>query len=293
MVRNSAAEEEARSAAVSTPSTDSPAGESDRFQPSYTSGQFRHMFDLTGRVALVAGGGGGLGGVIAMALADFGARVAIADLDLDAAKKAAQLCARPDQDGALAISMDVTKPGIVKASIAAIEEVTGKIDILVNCVGINIRKPALAYEPAEWRKILDVNLSGIFYVTQAVGRGMVERGYGRVLNIGSVSSLLGHPNHAPYAASKGGVALLTKVLATEWARHGVTVNALGPAYTETALTADLLADPAERTRLIAGIPAGRLGQPEDLTGAAVFLCSESSRFVTGQTLYIDGGRTAD
>ncbi len=122
---------------------------------------------------------------------------------------------------------------------------------------------------------------------------MVARRYGRVLTIGSVSSLLGHPHHAPYAASKGGVALLTKVLATEWAPHGVTVNALGPAYTESPLTVDLLADPATRAALISGIPMGRLGTPEDLVGAAVFLCSESARFVTGQTLYVDGGRTAD
>ncbi len=255
-------------------------------------GGFARMFDLTGQVAFVVGAGA-IGGTIAAALADFGARLAVADVDLDGAQRVAQACARPHIEGSLAVRLDVTDPGQVRAVVSAVEQTTQRIDILVNAVGIQQRKPALDYTPAEWRRILDVNLSGAFYVAQAVGRGMVARGYGRVLTIGSVSSLLGHPHHAPYAASKGGVALLTKVLATEWAPHGVTVNALGPAYTESPLTVDLLADPATRAGLIAGIPMGRLGTPEDLVGAAVFLCSESARFVTGQTLYVDGGRTAD
>lgn len=254
--------------------------------------RFAKIFDLTGQVALVVGAGA-IGGAIAAALADFGARLAVADVDVEAAQRLAQSCARPRTEGSLAVRLDVTDPGQVRAVVSAIEQTTERIDILVNAVGIQQRKPALDYAPAEWRRILDVNLSGAFYVAQAVGRGMVARGYGRVLTIGSVSSLLGHPHHAPYAASKGGVALLTKVLATEWAPHGVTVNALGPAYTESPLTVDLLADPAKRADLIAGIPMGRLGTPQDLVGAAVFLCSESARFVTGQTLYVDGGRTAD
>ena len=253
---------------------------------------FARIFDLTGQVALVVGAGA-IGGAIAAALADFGARLAVADVDLEGAQRLAQACARPDIEGSIAVRLDVTDPGQVRAVVSAVEQTTGRIDILVNAVGIQQRKPALDYTPAEWRRILDVNLSGAFYVAQAVGRGMVVRGFGRILTIGSVSSLLGHPHHAPYAASKGGVALLTKVLATEWATHGVTVNALGPAYTESPLTVDLLADSATRAGLIAGIPMGRLGTPEDLVGAAVFLCSESARFVTGQTLYVDGGRTAD
>ncbi len=253
---------------------------------------FDRIFDLTGQVALVVGAGA-IGGAIAAALADFGARLAVADVDLDGAQRVAQACARPHTAGSMAVRLDVTDPGQVRAVVSAVEQTTERIDILVNAVGIQQRKPALEYTPGEWRRILDVNLSGAFYVAQAVGRGMVARRYGRVLTIGSVSSLLGHPHHAPYAASKGGVALLTKVLATEWAPHGVTVNALGPAYTESPLTVDLLADPATRAALISGIPMGRLGTPEDLVGAAVFLCSESARFVTGQTLYVDGGRTAD
>jgi NAD(P)-dependent dehydrogenase (short-subunit alcohol dehydrogenase family) len=122
---------------------------------------------------------------------------------------------------------------------------------------------------------------------------MLERGYGRVLTIASVSSLLGHPHHAPYAASKGGVALLTKVLATEWAARGVTANAIGPTYVETNLNAAELAEPGVREAIVGRIPMGRLGKPEDIVGAAVYLCSDAAAFVTGQVLYVDGGRTAD
>ena len=200
---------------------------------------------------------------------------------------------RPGRPGPIALVLDITNPAQARAAVQAVEQTTGKIDILVNAAGIQIGKPALEYAPPEWRQILDINLSGVFYITQAVGAGMVARGYGRVLTIASVSSLLGHPNHAPYAASKGGVALLTKVLATEWAPHGVTVNAIGPTYIETALSAPELAKPGLRDGIVSRIPMGRLGKPEDLVSAAIFLCSESARFVTGQTLYVDGGRTAD
>lgn len=258
----------------------------------YPPGMFGRLFDLTDQVAVVVGAGG-LGSAIACALADHGARLAVADRDIEAAKRLAQSCLRPGRPGPIALVLDITNPAQARAAVQAVEQTTGKIDILVNAAGIQIGKPALEYAPPEWRRILDINLSGVFYITQAVGAGMVARGYGRVLTIASVSSLLGHPNHAPYAASKGGVALLTKVLATEWAPHGVTVNAIGPTYIETALNAPELAQPGVREGIVSRIPMGRLGRPEDLVAAAVFLCSESARFVTGQTLYVDGGRTAD
>ncbi len=258
----------------------------------YAPGTFTRIFDLTGRVALVVGGGGGLGRAIAAALADFGARLAIADLNQDAAAATAAMCERPGI-ACLAEQLDITNPSMVREVVAHIEELCGRIDILVNAAGVQIRKPATEYTPDEWRTILDTNLSGVFYVTQAVGRGMLARGYGRILSIGSVSSLLGHPYHVPYAASKGGLAIMTKALATEWGPRGVTVNAIGPTYTETNLTRGFADDPETRLRLIAEIPLGRLGTPEDLVGAAVYLCSDAARFVTGQTLFIDGGRTAD
>lgn len=258
----------------------------------YTAGQFGRLFDLSGQVALLVGAGG-LGTALAAALADHGARLAIADRDLEAAKRLAQASVRPGLPGPMALVLDITQPAQVRAAVKAVEQAAGQIDILVNGAGIQIGRPAVEYTPSEWRRILDVNLSGVFYTTQAVGKGMLERNYGRVVTIASVSSLLGHPNHAAYAASKGGVALLTKVLATEWASSGVTVNAIGPTYIETALNAPELAEPGKREAIVSRIPMGRLGKPEDLVGAVVFLCSESARFVTGQTLYVDGGRTAD
>ncbi len=259
----------------------------------FAPGAFRNMFDLTGQTALVVGGGGGIGSAIGSALADFGARVAIADLNIDAAKRSAQACARPKIEGSLAVGIDVANPANVSTVISALEQQLGKIDILVNSAGINIRRPAIEYTAEEWLRIININLSGVFYVTQAVAKGMLSRKYGRILTLGSVSSLLGHPYHAPYAASKGGIAIMIKALATEWATSGVTVNAIGPAYTETPLISELTADRIANDELIASIPMGRLGKVEDIVGAAVFLCSESSRFITGQTLFIDGGRTAD
>jgi NAD(P)-dependent dehydrogenase (short-subunit alcohol dehydrogenase family) len=259
----------------------------------YQRGSFHNLFDLTGKVALVVGGGGGIGGAIAHALADHGARIVIADQKVDAARHVAQSCARPNVGGALAVQLDVTNPELVNQVVRAVEGETERIDILVNSAGINIRRPVVDYTPDEWMRIINVNLSGLFYVTQAVARGMLERGYGRILNLGSVSSLMGHPHHAPYAATKGGIAIMTKAMATEWAAAGITVNAIGPAYTETGLIADYVADPATRDEILSTIPMRRFGKPEDIAGAAVYLCSDAAGFVTGQTLYVDGGRTAD
>jgi NAD(P)-dependent dehydrogenase (short-subunit alcohol dehydrogenase family) len=260
----------------------------------YPAGTFANLFDLSGNVALLVGSGG-LGTAIAAGLADFGARIVIADLNLDAAKRVAAMCVRSSENvpQPLAARLDVTDLDEIQAVVAAIEEEAGKIDILVNAAGIQICQPALEVTPANWQKIISINLSGVFFVTQAVAHGMLDRGYGRILSIGSVSSLLGHPEHAPYAASKGGIAIMTKSLATEWAPHGVTVNAIGPTYTETELTRHLVAPPGAREALEAMIPMGRLGLPEDLVGAALFLCSDAGGFVTGQTIYVDGGRTID
>jgi NAD(P)-dependent dehydrogenase (short-subunit alcohol dehydrogenase family) len=259
----------------------------------YESGRFRSLFDLSGKRALVVGGGGGIGGAIAHAMADFGARIAVADLSLDAALSVANSCARDDIGAALSRSIDVTDPRSVRSLINEVEGELGTIDILVNSAGINIRKDVTDYTPEDWFKIINTNLSGVFFVTQAVARGMLSRGYGRVISLGSVSSLLGHPQHAPYAATKGGIAIMTKAMATEWATKGVTVNAIGPAYTVTGLITELMNDPVKYRELIETIPMGRLGKPEDIVGAAIYLASDAASFVTGQTLYVDGGRTAD
>lgn len=273
-------------------------GGSDRPTPppgtiTYTPGQFANIFDLHGRNALVVGGGGGIGGAIAQALADFGARVAIADLSLDAANTIASACIRPAVGEPIARTLDVTDPDAVNAVVAEIEDSLGRIDILVNSAGINIRKDVIDYTAEDWFKIINTNLSGVFFVTQAVARGMLQRGYGRIISIGSVSSIMGHPQHSPYAATKGGVHIMTKAMATEWATSGVTINAIGPAYTVTGLITELMAKPEVYKGLIDTIPMGRLGKPEDIVGAAVYLCSDAASFVTGHLLMVDGGRTAD
>jgi gluconate 5-dehydrogenase len=259
----------------------------------YRPGQFSTMFDLTGKGALVIGGGGGIGGAIAHAFADFGARIAVADLSLDAAQAIATSCQRDGAGITVCRSIDVTNTEHVNQVVSEIEAELGKIDILVNSAGINIRKDVIDYTPEEWFKIINTNLSGVFFVTQAVARGMLSRGYGRVISIGSVSSLMGHPQHAPYAATKGGVAIMTKAMATEWATKGVTINAIGPAYTVTGLITELMNNPVKYREIIETIPMGRLGRPEDIVGAAVYLASDAASFVTGQTIYVDGGRTAD
>jgi NAD(P)-dependent dehydrogenase (short-subunit alcohol dehydrogenase family) len=258
----------------------------------YESGQFAKLFDLTGKNALVVGGGGGIGGAIAHALADFGARIAIADLSMEAARTIAESCQR-GTGATIARTIDVTSADAVNATVAEIEAELGTIDILVNSAGINIRKDVIDYTPDDWFRIINTNLSGVFFVTQAAARGMLQRGYGRVITIGSVSSLLGHPQHAPYAATKGGVAIMTKAMATEWATKGVTVNAIGPAYTVTGLISELMADRNKYKELVDSIPMGRLGRPEDIVAAAIYLASDGASFVTGQTLFVDGGRTAD
>lgn len=280
-------------------------------------------FELTGKVALVAGGAGMLGRHIAGGLAAHGATVILADINdkqIEEAKHAisAYLASvggfdrdsdahsdghvearepRPERSSATpslaSCRMDVTDPTGVDEAVAAIIDSHGRIDILVNSVGINNRKAAEDYTFEEWQRVLQVNLNGTFLPAQRVGREMIAQGSGKIVNIASVSSLLGHPHHAPYATSKGGVSQLTKVLGVEWIKHGVHVNAIGPAYTETELTRAHLEQPGVRERIVAGIPAGRLGTPSDIVGLAVFLCSRASDFVVGQTIYVDGGRTAD
>lgn len=252
---------------------------------------YRSMFDLSGRRALVVGCGG-IGRACVEALADFGAAVAAADISSDLAEQAAE-ATRAAGPAAFATGVDASDPASARACVDWAVDKLGGLDILVNAAGINIRKPALEFDPAEWERILAVNLSGVFYVTQAAGRVMVNQRYGKVVTISSVSSLVGHPNLAPYGASKGGLAVLTKTLAVEWAPYNVTVNAVGPAYTETPLTSRYLQQPGRREEIVRDIPMGRLATPEESAAAVLFFASEASRFVTGQTLYVDGGRTAD
>lgn len=251
---------------------------------------YRALFDLTDQVAIVTGGGGGLGREIARGLAGFGARLVIADL----APGLAEAATREIQGGggkARALEVDVTDPPSARALADAVATEEGRIDILVNAAGVFSVAPALEITPEAWTRVLEVNLTGVFLVSQAVGAVMLRRGRGKIINLASVSSQVGNPGYAAYAASKGGVALLTKVLGVEWCRGGVNVNAIGPAFTETSMTRPYLERAGWREQVVGKIPMGRLGEPRDVVGAAVFLASAASDFVVGQTIYVDGGRT--
>jgi gluconate 5-dehydrogenase len=188
-----------------------------------------------------------------------------------------------------AASLDVRDVASIGAVVASLEKQLGPIDILVNNAGCNIRKPALDVTLEDWNTILDTNLRGSFFVAQAVAAGMVKRGYGRIINIGSVTAVAGYAGLAPYGASRGGIRQLTMSLADDWGRFGVTVNCLAPGWFKTAQNRVLYENEAWVEYLRDRIPLKRPGSPDDLDGAVVFLASEASRYVTGQTLLVDGG----
>ncbi len=252
--------------------------------------RYRTLFDLTDRVAIVAGSGGGLGSEIARGLAEFGARVVVADLDLDRAEVVAGEI-RDAGGKARSLRVDVTSSSSACALTEAVAAEDGRIDVLVNAAGVFRVAPAVELSPEAWRSVLEVNLTGVFLVSQAVGAVMLRQKRGKIINLASVSSQVGNPGYAAYAASKGGVGLLTKVLGVEWCQQGVNVNAIAPAFTETSMTRPYLESEGRREYVLGKIPMGRLGEPRDLVGAAVFLASSASDFVVGQTIYVDGGRT--
>ncbi|MEV8274174.1 SDR family oxidoreductase [Microbacterium sp. NPDC077184] len=242
---------------------------------------------LGGARVLVAGAGG-IGGACAAAYAGEGARVAV--VDRDPAALAALAAAHPDVEFVL-LEADLTARGAGADVVGRAVVSLGGLDVMLHAVGINDRRPILEFTEEEWDHILRVNLTSVFGLAQAAGRHMVAQGYGRVLALSSVSGLLAHHSHGPYAASKGGINQLIRVMAREWAPYGVTVNALAPGYIETPLTAAHLAKPGKRAELESQVPAGRLGTPDELTGPALFLSSAHAGFITGHIQYIDGGRT--
>lgn len=244
---------------------------------------------LNGSRVLVAGAGG-IGGACALAYADAGAVVAVVDRDPRALDVLAETFAASGHT-LHPIHADLTVHGSGAEVVAHAIELMGGLDVLLHAVGINDRRPVLEFTEEEWDHILRVNLSTLFGLAQAAGRHMVAQEYGRVLALSSVSGLLAHHSHGPYAASKGGINQLLRVMAREWAVSGVTVNALAPGYIETPLTAGELAKPGKREDLESLVPAGRLGTPDELTGPALFLSSRHAGFITGHVMYIDGGRT--
>jgi gluconate 5-dehydrogenase len=247
----------------------------------------RALFDLTGKLALVTGSSQGIGLALARGLADAGAKVVLNGRD--AAKLEA---ARAHVPGAVTAAFDVADHAAVEAGIAAIEAAHGPLHVLVANAGINLRAPSVDMPPETWRRVLEVNLDGVWYCCQAAGKRMVARGRGKIITVCSVQSELGRPTIAPYAASKGALRMLTRTLCAEWAKHGVNVNGLAPGYYDTELTSALVQDPAFTDWLCKRVPAGRWGKVEELVGATVFLAAPASDFVHGQLIFVDGGMTA-
>ncbi|MCA0218464.1 MAG: SDR family oxidoreductase [Actinobacteria bacterium] len=243
---------------------------------------------LTGARVLVVGAGG-IGVECIRGYLAVGASVMVVDRD---AAALAALNADPDFSGRIHTHhADLTDAGSGTDVVAAAIEALGGLDVALHCVGINDRRPVLDFTEDEWDRVIEVNLTTAFKVAQAAGRHMVSAGYGRIVILSSVSGLLAHKLHAPYAASKGGINQMARVMAAEWASSGVTVNTLAPGYIETNLTSAYLGKPGVRDNLVSLVPAGRLGIPEDVVGPALFLSSRQAAFVTGHVLYIDGGRT--
>lgn len=252
---------------------------------------YRDLFDLSAKTALITGGAGAIGSSVALGLAEFGARIAIADVN----PKGAELVARQvrDQGGtAIALAMDVADEASVKAAVIACQSGLGEIDVLFNNAGVQDRRMAVDYPMEEWDRVIDINLRGIFLVARTVAAmSMLPRRQGKIINTTSQQAIRGRPGGSAYVASKSGVIALTRVLANEWAPHGLHVNAIAPSSLDTPMTAPVLADPARRKAALAGIPVGRFGTGADLVGTVVYLASAASDFMVGQTLFVEGGRS--
>lgn len=246
------------------------------------------LFDLTGRHALVTGSSQGLGLAIARGLAEAGAHVTLNGRTTEKLARAME----PMRAAGLAVSghaFDVTSESAVAAAIAAITTRDGPIEILVNNAGIHRRAPLVEMSLDAWDGVLRTNLTSAFLVTRSVVPGMIARQHGKIINVCSVMSEVARPSIANYAAAKGGLKMLTRAMAVEWAKHNIQSNGIGPGYMLTDLNTSLAADPKFDTWIKGRTPAGRWGKPEDVAGAAVFLASSASDFVNGQVLYVDGG----
>lgn len=249
------------------------------------------LFDLSGQTALITGSSQGIGFALARGLAQAGAAVVLNGRDTAKLQQAADSLSAEELDVAT-LAFDATDHGLVNASVDQFERDHGSIDILVNNAGMQFRTPLEDFPHEKFQQMLETNITTVFNVGQAVARHMIGRGSGKIINIASVQTSLARPGIAPYTATKGAVGNLTKGMATDWAGHGLQVNAIAPGYFDTPLNAALVADPEFSAWLEKRTPAGRWGNVDELIGACIYLSSAASSFVNGHTLYVDGGITA-
>lgn len=247
-----------------------------------------HLFDLHGKVALVTGASRGLGQYFGRALANAGADLVVTSRTVASLRP---FCAEITALGrrVLPLELDVCNEQSIRGMVAEAVEHFGSLDILVNNAGVNIRKPAVDVSWEDWNAVLNTNLRGAFFVATEVAKRMIPRRYGRIINIGSVTAVFGYAGIAPYCASRGGVKQMTMSLADDWGSHGITVNCLAPGWFETEQTKELYQNDQWLEYINDRIPLGRPGTPQDLDGAVIFLASDASAYITGQTLLVDGG----
>jgi gluconate 5-dehydrogenase len=250
------------------------------------------LFDLKGKVALVIGAAGGIGAAIAEALAEHGAEILAIDRDLDNTIKLVENLGKNGYQ-ATAYPLDISDIGAINQMVAFAKKTFKRIDILVNSAGINIRKAVIDITEEDWDPVININLKSIMFCCQAVAKEMIHQQSGKIINIASISSLLGHPDRCAYASSKGGLIQMTKVMATEWAPYNICVNAISPAAVDTPFITKLKSNQKRLNREKERIPLGRIATPEDMMAPAVFLASKGSDFITGHNLIVDGGRTVD
>jgi len=251
----------------------------------------KELFDLTGRTALVTGSSRGLGRAMAEGLAQAGAAVVLngADAGRLAEAAAAMRCAGHTVHEA---RFDVTDEAAVTEAFAALDAQGIAVDILVNNAGIQFRRPMVELDTADWRRVIETNLTSAFVIGREAARRMIPRGRGKIVNIGSLTSALARATVAPYTVAKGGIKMLTQAMTAEWAAHGIQANAIGPGYMLTDMNQALVDDPAFNAWVIGRTPARRWGKPDELVGGAVFLSSSASDYVNGQIIYVDGGMIA-
>ena len=248
------------------------------------------LFSLEKKVAVVIGGSKGLGKGIAMGLAQAGATVVLGSRNsLELEQASADIGNKTNAD-VIGISVDITSIKAIEEFVKEVVKVKGSIDILVNSAGINIRKKALDFTEEDWDQVIDTQLKYVFFMNQAVGKYMInEKIKGKIINVASLTSVLGLKGMAAYGSAKAGIVQMTKALANEWAEYGIHVNAIGPGYYETEMTKPLFSDPKVAASMIEKIPLKRIGLPEDLIGTALLLASDASAYITGQVIYVDGG----